>query len=79
MSPIERVKNWAKEIVDLAVVLIAFGVVVSIIFGSENGWNFGKITDNLIVFINDLGNNSLAGIIALFVIIYAFSRRTATN
>lgn len=79
MSPIERVKNWAKEIVDLAVVLIAFGVVVSIIFGSENGWYFGQITNNLITFINDLGSNSLAGIIALFVIIYAFSRRTATN
>lgn len=78
MSPIERVKTWAKEIVDLAIVLIAFGVVVSIIFGSENGWYFGQITDNLVAFINDLGNNSLAGIIALFVIIYAFSRRAGT-
>ena len=75
MSPIEKVKSWAKEIVDLAVVLIAFGVVVSIIFGSENGWYFSKITDNLIAFINDIGNNSLAGIIALFIIIWAFSRR----
>ena len=77
MNPIERVKSWAKEIVDLAVVLIAFGVVASIIFGAENAWYFGKITTNLIAFINDLGSNSLAGIIALFVIIYAFSRRTA--
>ena len=76
MSPIERVKTWAKEIVDLAVVLIAFGVVVSIIFGPDNGWYFGQITNNLIAFINDIGSNSLAGIIALFVIIYAFSRRT---
>lgn len=79
MNPIERVKNWAKELVDLAVVLIAFGVVVSIIFGPENGWYFGKITNNLIMFINDIGNNSLAGIIALFVIIYAFTRRTSTS
>ena len=75
MSPIEKVKSWAKEIVDLAVVLIAFGVVVSIIFGADNGWYFSNITDNLIAFINDIGNNSLAGIIALFVIIYAFTRR----
>ena len=79
MSPIDRVKNWAKEIVDLAVVLIAFGVVVSIIFGPDNGWYFGQITNNLIGFINDIGSNSLAGIIALFVIIYAFSRRAATD
>jgi hypothetical protein len=77
MSPIERVKSWAKEIVDLAVVLIAFGVVVSIIFGPDSGWYFSQITANLISFINDIGSNSLAGIIALFVIIYAFSRRTA--
>ena len=78
MSPIDRVKNWAKEIVDLAVVLIAFGVVVSIIFGPDKGWYFSDITKNLIAFINDLGSNSLAGIIALFVIIYAFSRRSTT-
>jgi H+/gluconate symporter-like permease len=78
MSPIDRVKNWAKEIVDLAVVLIAFGVVVSIIFGPDNGWYFSDITKNLIQFINELGSNSLAGIIALFVIIYAFSRRSTT-
>jgi len=77
MNPIQTIKGWAKDIVDLALVLIAFGVVVSIIFGTsyEHSWYFGQITDNLIAFISDLGNNSLAGILALMVIIYAFSKR----
>ncbi len=76
MNPIQTIKGWAKDIVDLALVLIAFGVVVSIIFGSgSDTWYFGQITDNLIAFVNQLGQNSLAGILALMVIIYAFAKR----
>lgn len=76
MNPIQTIKGWAKDIVDLALVLIAFGVVITIIFGPGDGsWYFNDITENLIHFINNLGNNSLAGILALMVIIYAFSKR----
>jgi hypothetical protein len=75
MNPIQQVRDWAKDIVDLALILIAFGVVVYIIFGPESGWYFSAITTNLIGFINEIGSNSLAGIIALFVIIWCFARR----
>tara|TARA_Y100001968_G_C18902764_1_gene501528 strand:- start:326 stop:568 length:243 start_codon:yes stop_codon:yes gene_type:complete len=77
MNPIQTIKGWAKEIVDLSLVLIAFGVVVTIIFGSDasSTWYFGQITSNLIAFINDIGNNNMAGVVALLVIIYAFSKR----
>ncbi len=77
MNPIQTIKGWAKDIVDLALVLIAFGVVVTIIFGHDaaDTWYFGQITSNLITFISDLGNANLAGILALMVIIYAFSKR----
>ncbi len=76
MNTIQTIKGWAKDIVDLALVLIAFGVVVSIIFGiGSDTWYFGQITDNLIAFVNQLGQNSLAGILALMVIIYAFAKR----
>lgn len=75
MNPIQQVKDWAKDIVDLALVLIAFGVVVYIIFGPDQGWYFSTITQNLIAFINEIGSNSLAGIIALFVIIWCFAKR----
>ena len=38
MNPIQQVRDWAKDIVDLALILIAFGVVVYIIFGPNEGW-----------------------------------------
>ncbi len=75
MNPIQQVRDWAKDIVDLALILIAFGVVVYIIFGPNEGWYFSTITQNLIGFINEIGSNSLAGIIALFVIIWCFAKR----
>ena len=49
MNPIHQVRDWAKDIVDLALIAIAFGVVVYIIFGPESGWYFSTITKNLIV------------------------------
>ena len=42
MNPIHQVRDWAKDIVDLALILIAFGVVVYIIFGPESGWYFSS-------------------------------------
>ena len=53
MNPIHQVRDWAKDIVDLALIAIAFGVVVYIIFGPESGWYFSTITKNLIGFINE--------------------------
>jgi hypothetical protein len=57
--------------------LIAFGIVVQILFGSVVPL-FGGITTNLMGLLNTLGENGIVGLIALGIILYLFQRRKAT-
>ena len=70
---IESVKTWIAQIIEVAVALAALGIVLQILFG-EALMFFAPVTDNLMAFIANLGDNGLIGLIALVVIIWLFSK-----
>ncbi|MBG80369.1 MAG: hypothetical protein CMJ39_06635 [Phycisphaerae bacterium] len=78
MNSINVVKGWIREFVDLALLFIAVGVVVQIIFGPETPY-FAGITENLMNFISSLGNGGFVGLIALFVIVWVFTKGGQTQ
>ncbi len=75
MNAMATIKGWARELIDLSLLFIAVGVIVQIIFGKDDSWYFGGITERLMGFINELGQGGFVGLIALLVIIYVFSKR----
>ncbi len=75
MNAMTTIKGWARELIDLSLLFIAVGVIVQIIFGKEDSWYLGTVTDRLIDFVQQLGNAGFVGLIALVVIIYVFSKR----
>lgn len=77
MDAMKTVKGWVREFIDVALLFIAVGVVCQIIFGSSVPF-FSGVTGNLMAFINDIGSNGLAGLIALFVIVWVFNKNKAT-
>ena len=78
MDAMKTVKGWVSEFVDVAMLFIAVGVVAQIIFGPKVPF-FSGVTENLMGFINSLGSNGVVGLIALFVIVWVFSKKnTAT-
>jgi hypothetical protein len=79
MKGFEIVKGWARELVDIMILFVALGVLVQIIFGTESTGFFGKVTSNLMTFVNQLGQGGFVGLVALLVIISIFSKRTHTN
>ena len=79
MKGFELVKGWARELVDIMLLFIALGVLVQIIFGTDNTSYFGKITGNLMNFVTQLGSNGFVGLIALLIIISIFTKRTGTT
>ncbi|MFM8784788.1 MAG: hypothetical protein ACKOFI_06470 [Phycisphaerales bacterium] len=79
MKGFELIKGWARELVDIMLLFIAIGVLVQIIFGSDTTSYFGKITNNLMTFINQLGNGGFVGLIALVIIIGIFNKRAMTQ
>ncbi|GEM_PF-378012 len=78
MNSINVVKGWIREFIDLALLFIAVGVVVQIIFGPDVEY-FSAITKNLMAFISELGTNGFVGLIALFVIVWVFTKGGQTQ
>ena len=77
MRYLEEVKKWLGEITEIALLLIALGIAFQILFASEGGnvLFFGGITQNLTNLLSQLGENGLAGLIALGIIFYLFNRK----
>ena len=74
MHFLEEIKKWLCEITEIALLLIALGIAFEILFGT-NVVFFSGIVTNLTVMLGKLGENGLAGLIALGVILYLFHRR----
>ncbi len=74
MHILENAKKWIAEITEIALLIVALGIVAEILFGS--GSFFGiNVVANLTGLISSLGDNGVVGLIALGVIIYLFNKR----
>ena len=74
MNFLEEAKRWLGEITEIALLLIALGIAFEILFGSTVPF-FGGVVGNLTGLLSELGENGLAGLIALGVILYLFHRK----
>ena len=79
MNVLNQVKRWLGEVTEIALLLIAVGIAVEILFGASVPF-FGSVVLNLTALLNSLGDNGLVGLIALTIILYLFNRgRAATH
>jgi hypothetical protein len=74
MRVLEETKKWLGEITEIALLLIALGIAVEILFGQSVPF-FGTVVANLTALLNMLGQNGLVGLIALGIIIFLFHKR----
>jgi len=74
MNALTMVKKWIGEIVEIALLLVALGVTIEILFGNTVPF-FGGVVTNLTALIKSLGDNGLVGLIALAVILWLFYRK----
>jgi hypothetical protein len=76
MRFLEEAKKWLGEITEIALLLIALGIAVEILFGDAVPF-FGGIVTNLTALLSTLGENGLVGLIALAIILFLFYRKKA--
>jgi hypothetical protein len=76
MRFLEEAKRWLGEITEIALLLIALGIAIEILFGSTVPF-FGGIVANLTALLSTLGENGLVGLIALAIILFLFYRKKA--
>lgn len=77
MHFLEEIKKWLGEITEIALLLIALGIAVEILFGNSVPF-FGGIITNLTALLKSLGDNGLVGLIALGIVIFLFRRKRVT-
>jgi hypothetical protein len=75
MNYFVQVKKWIGEITEIALLLMALGIAVEILFGSSVPFLSGIVT-NLTGMISTLGENGLVGLVALGVILFLFQKRS---
>lgn len=79
MNALLMIKKWIGEIVEIALLLVALGVTVEILFGTSSIPFFGGVVTNLTALIKGLGDNGLVGLIALAVILWLFYRKNVVT
>ena len=73
-----EIRKWLVEITEIALLLIALGVTVEILFGNTVPF-FGQVVANITGLVKTLGDNGLVGLMALGIILFLFYRKkTAT-
>ena len=77
MQFFSEVKKWLAEITEIALLLIALGVAVQILFGDTVPF-LGGVVSNMTTLLNTLGSNGLVGLIALGIIVWLFNKKRAT-
>jgi len=76
MHFLEELKKWLGELTEIALLLIAIGIAVEILFGTAVPF-FGGVVANLTALLATLGENGLVGLIALSIILWLFYRKKA--
>jgi hypothetical protein len=71
-----EIKKWLGEITEIALLLIALGVAVEILFGDKVSF-FSGIVANITNLLSLLGDKGLVGLLALGIIVYLFYRKKA--
>lgn len=74
MEMFDTVKAWVIRITELGLLLVALGIVVSMLFGNDVAF-FGKIMGNVTALVATLGKDGVVGLVALAIILYLFMRK----
>lgn len=74
MDVLARVKAWIGSLTEVGLMLLALAIVAALLVGGTLPF-FGGVVDNIIALVKDLGQAGLAGLIALGVVLWLFSKR----
>jgi hypothetical protein len=74
MKGLDNLKDWIGQLTDLALMLLALAIVLSLLVGANLPF-FGTVTANIMGWVKDLGGNGLVGLITLGIILWLFSNR----
>ena len=77
MDALQRIKGWIGSLTEIGLMLLALAIVAALLVGGTLPF-FGGVVSNIVGMVADLGKNGLAGLIAVAIIFWLFSKRSLT-
>lgn len=75
MEWFDRGKTVVLRLTDIAIALLALGIILQLLFGNAMPFLGNDIAGNIMGFIKSLGGQGLVGLIAIAVVIYILNRK----
>ena len=72
---IDTAVRWLKAVTELALVVVALGVVLQILFPTGLAYVNADVAGNLISLIREFSSAGLIGVIATAIVLYLLQRR----
>jgi len=75
MDVLTRIKAWIGALTEVGLMLLALAIVAALLVGGQVAF-FGGVVGNIVGVVKSLGENGLAGLIALGIILWLFNKRS---
>ena len=73
-SLISKTKDYLNKFLEVGVLLLAVSIIAEILFGPNVPFFGSTVTNNLIVLLNNLGDQGIAALIVVFAIMFVFRK-----
>jgi hypothetical protein len=77
MDALSTIKGWIGGLTEVGLMLLALGIVAAILVGGSLPF-FGNVVGNITAIVSQLGQSGLAGLIALGIVLWLFSKRSVS-
>jgi hypothetical protein len=71
---ISQIRSYLNKFVELGVLLLAVSIIAEIIFGPNVAFFGSQVTNNLIVLLQNLGEQGIAALIIVFAVIFVYRK-----
>ena len=71
---IETIKTYLKQFIEIGLLLLGVSVFAELLFGPDVAFFGSTVTKNLIELLNSIGDQGVAALILIFVIIFVYRK-----
>jgi len=75
MEYLQKASGWLKQILGIALSVLALAVVLQVLFGPNVAFFPVNVVGNVLSVTKSLGSEGLVGLVALWVLILLFNRK----
>jgi hypothetical protein len=75
MEWFDRARTVVVKFTEIAVALLALGIILQLLFGTANPYLGADIAGNIMNFLKSLGGQGLVGLVAIGVVWFLLSRK----